>query len=105
MVSVFTTESFLKSKLKNMQARLIDEFSADPHKLAIIERHLTKGDASLTSYALKLHSGEHNANDVITKIVEYSAIPKKKKAKALKCVERYIICFQDATWSLVPHPS
>ena len=104
MAAVFTTEAFLRNKLTNMKTKLL-ELGADEQQLNTIEKHITVGGSSLTSYAIKLHTGEHDPDVIINRIVDYSGVQKKKRDKAHKLVREYMVCVQDATWSLVPHPS
>ena len=78
MATVFTTESFLRNKLSNMKQKLI-ELGADERQLSTIEKYLT--GSSLTSYAIKLHTGEHDPEDIVNRIVDYSGVQKRNEIR------------------------
>ena len=94
----YTTESFLESKLTNMQDRLIS-CGASKYKLHELKEHLMT-QKSLTSFALKLHEPSQCIELIAKRIVTHVQVEKGQVDQAEKLVRSYLSCFADATWSL-----
>ena len=94
-----TTETFLKTKLENMYAKLLTEFGASEEKLGQLKRRLLQQSQSLTSFACKLHEPGRTLESVAKQIVSHVEVTDTEKATQV--VLKYLICFADVTWSLV----
>ena len=97
-MQAFTTEDFLRSKLRNMKAKLLCH-GASTDKLEQLETQICE-QGSITAYACKLNEEGRDLSALADKVLSFCEVPDKHQPAAKKCILTYLICFAESTWSM-----
>ena len=91
---VYTTETYLRNHLAHLRQRLLDEFGANPTKVATIDQHLTHDEEKgMTQYALRMHREWHMLSDRASQLVSYVEVPEARRVQAEALVHEYLTTF------------